>query len=322
MKFRQTGSLDLDFVTETFLVDSSDLAGARTRKAAPDEWKVSAGGVTGTLEGSVLRYTEVDVGGGRTTKVPVSGFIRKIEVKGGGGSYVLEDFFLRAEDAFKVASTATLQDDLKLAAKLLRTADVFRFGKGDDVMDTLGGDDKIYGEGGDDDLRGGKGNDELFGGAGNDELDGGKGDDRLLGGAGNDDLKGGGGSDILEGGAKNDDLDGGGGADVMDGGGGGDDLKGRGGADELAGGGGRNTLEGGGGNDEFVIDARLKGRTTIADFTDGKDKVVVLRSSVDSFAELETDTIGGDFAVTIGRHVVIFDGSDGSELGNADFMFS
>jgi Ca2+-binding RTX toxin-like protein len=95
------------------------------------------------------------------------------------------------------------------------------------------------------DIRGTNGNDLLSGTAGDDVIRGDRGNDTLSGGAGHDRLLGEKGDDILRGGTGN------------------DRLKGSYGDDLLAGGAGR---------DRFVFD-RQGGNDTIADYTDGADKL-------------------------------------------------
>jgi RTX calcium-binding nonapeptide repeat (4 copies) len=77
---------------------------------------------------------------------------------------------------------------------------IFKGGRGDDLIRGAGGNDRLDGANGADQLFGDRGNDTLLGDAGNDLMFGGKGNDVLLGGAGNDTLAGGGGKDRLTGG--------------------------------------------------------------------------------------------------------------------------
>ncbi|MEB3355118.1 MAG: calcium-binding protein [Synechococcales bacterium] len=126
------------------------------------------------------------------------------------------------------------------------------------------GADVLVGTPGNDAINGADGNDNLSGAAGNDTIRGEAGNDTLIGGvvvtppadgstppppppSGNDRLSGGLGDDVLNGGDGNDVLDGG----V-----------------------GNNTLTGGVGADFFVLNAG-DGVTTITDYTDGTDRLVL-----------------------------------------------
>lgn len=183
--------------------------------------------------------------------------------------------------------------------------DTLNGGAGNDWFDGDSGDDRLVGRGGNDMLNGDAGADTLLGGAGNDTLNGGSDNDRLLGGIGNDSLTGGSGRDTLFGGAgadtlaggdDDDRLFGGQGSDLLMGGDGNDLLVGSAGlhvddrlADTLNGGQGNDTLvlgagdlgHGGDGEDDFVLNDWIAGgaAATIADFTDGQDRIVIGYSS-------------------------------------------
>ena len=158
-------------------------------------------------------------------------------------------------------------------------------GAGDDVINgSAERTDLLYGGAGNDTLNGHAGSDLLFGESGNDRLVGGTGDDFLFGGnrGDHDTLIGGEGNDALEGSHR---LYGGVGDDTLWGsgrlyGGAGDDhfidstgrLFGDAGNDTLRSGTSDDWLEGGVGSDVFVFDG-ADGNDTIADFTDGVDRI-------------------------------------------------
>ena len=94
------------------------------------------------------------------------------------------------------------------------------------------------------------GADTIYGLGGNDRINAGAGDDQVFGGPGNDVLLGRGGNDGLFGGAGN---------------------------DHLNGAGGQNRLTGGAGADHFVF-SRHDSVATITDFTQGVDKLDLLKT--------------------------------------------
>lgn len=138
----------------------------------------------------------------------------------------------------------------------------------------------IGGDGGDF-LRGNDADNTLKGGKGADELIGQLGSDKLWGESGKDILHGGRGIDWLYGGKSDDYLAGGSGADHLYGGTGKDRLFGDSGADVLRGGRGQDQLEGDAGADLFVFDTIADSRAssirrdTIADFTQGEDRIII-----------------------------------------------
>ncbi|RWR27452.1 calcium-binding protein [Sinirhodobacter populi] len=181
--------------------------------------------------------------------------------------------------------------------------DTLSGGEGRDFIFGGAGNDSITGGAGDDSLDGGTGDDHLSGGAGNDYLAGGMGDDTLAGDDGDDTVLGGAGDDLLRGGAGNDALMGNDGDDTLIGGLGNDTLMGGAGEDLLDGRAlvdgkdidGRDYLNGGLGDDRLIAgsDDWASGNegaddfaigdwidpahpATIADFTKGEDRLVVL----------------------------------------------
>lgn len=131
--------------------------------------------------------------------------------------------------------------------------------------------DRLGGGRGNDYINGGSGNDFLWGRAGNDILVGSSGNDILVGETGGDRLLGGSGNDILGGDNGDDWLDGGTGTDYLSGGNSDDVLTDR---------DGRDLLIGGRGRDEFRIGDGSLGRTAIADFQPGEDKIKFLKLGI------------------------------------------
>ena len=188
--------------------------------------------------------------------------------------------------------------------------------------DTISGFENILGSAHADTLIGNGDDNRLDGGAGNDRLVGDWGNDRLIGGPGNDRLIGGPGIDRLEGGAGNDWLHGGAGSDRLIGAVGNDTLYGGGGEDTLEGGAGDDRLVGGPGADTFVFGAR-HGDDTVADFTDGVDRLMVSdRFDIDDLLASAVAVSGGvrlDLT-DAGGGTILLQGLDPRELDEADFL--
>jgi Ca2+-binding RTX toxin-like protein len=161
-------------------------------------------------------------------------------------------------------------------------------------------------------LGGGAGNDIINGGAGNDSLDGGAGNDLLNGEDGDDTIFGYAGDDIINGGAGDDYLYGDAGGLV-----GNDSISGGAGNDKIGGGAGNDIITGGDGNDYFGFDVGFAisatntltnalGTDTIADFTQGSDKIVLNQSTFgiasfnsSNFGVVADDTAAGGSAFNI-----------------------
>lgn len=187
-------------------------------------------------------------------------------------------------------------------------------GAGNDIVygnangDSLYGDtgnDRLEGQSGDDHLLGDIGDDTLYGGNQDDTVNGGSGDDAIYGGIGDDFLTAGPGSDSLNGGFGNDTLLGATGDDVLFGGFGNDLIDGRHdptNSDFLNGGHGDDTLisgagdylHGGAGADVFQFTATTDQSTTISDFTQSEDKVLieVPSETIQSDIRIETNQLG------------------------------
>jgi Ca2+-binding RTX toxin-like protein len=143
-------------------------------------------------------------------------------------------------------------------------------------------------------LTGTSGNDTIDGRGGNDEISGLGGDDALTGGSGNDQVTGGAGVDTLEGNGGSDTLTGGDGGDILTGGNGNDQMTGGKGGDTLTGGNGNDQVTGGGGADFFTLEDK-NGVTTITDFRNGTD-LLVLGDGLD-FAGLSIVQRGVDTSI-------------------------
>ena len=162
-----------------------------------------------------------------------------------------------------------------------------------DILAGDGEDNIINGEGGDDTLYGGPA-------GGDDMMNGGDGDDRIYGGKGNDTLTGGEGNDLLKAGAGDDIL-------IVDG----NDM---------------DVLHGGEGKDRFQFFPSNLGGGTIADFTDGEDRIDLSAftgiASVDDLdivsygSNVRIELSGADYLTTI-----ILSDFGVSNLDNADFIF-
>lgn len=174
-----------------------------------------------------------------------------------------------------------------------------------------GGDDVIGGGNGDDTISGQRGNDIILGGSGNDDVKGGHDRDILFGGNGFDTLNGGFGDDRLNGGADVDELVGGSGNDRLWGGAGAnmDWLIGdtwnreghrgnEGNNDVLKDAGGTTHFEGGWGADVFYIN-RMQRQSTIVDFVDQGDKII-LEGAFNKDAKYFNTFDGDDMVLKIG----------------------
>ena len=148
-------------------------------------------------------------------------------------------------------------------------------------------------------LVGRDGPDTVLGGEGNDRIEGGTGSDDLYGEQGADTIDGGTGDDLLAGGEDNDVL-----AD-------GDDD------DWLHGGEGDDTLTGGAGEDIFAFGAE-QGNDTIADFTDGEDRIDLSSlEGIAGFGDLEIETYGATTMIDLACFLVHFFGT-----GLADDLYA
>jgi Ca2+-binding RTX toxin-like protein len=163
------------------------------------------------------------------------------------------------------------------------------------------------------------GADLIVTGRGNDTIAAGGGNDTVSAGEGNDRINGGGANDVLNGGDGNDTLQGGGGADTLDGGAG---------EDRLNGGTGNDRLTGGAARDVFVFD-RAAGRDTVADFTNGEDKIDLRAFDLAGLAALQAAgavgaVAGGvriDLGLIGGSGSVTLAGFALADLNGADFFF-
>lgn len=193
-------------------------------------------------------------------------------------------------------------------------------GAGNGLDNTLTGNDKanvLRGRGGDDEIDGGHGRDRMIGGTGNDHYVVDHQGDRVeeRAGGGDDDVEA---SISYRLGRNVEDLHltgtahlkgfGNRLANEITGNDGNNELFGFRGGDILNGEGGNNRLYGGRGHDQFVVDGD-NGRTAIADFRDGVDKLVIngYGPALDTFDDLNV-TFNGD-------HVVIDLGADVSGAG-------
>ena len=120
---------------------------------------------------------------------------------------------------------------------------------GNDFIDTGFGDDTIRAGAGNDTVLAGPGNDSVEGGSGDDVLSGDDGDDTLLGGDGNDELRGGSGHNIIDTGSGN---------------------------NLVISGSGHDTVSLGEGHDLVVVIPGSSGNTTVTDFDESTDRLVVI----------------------------------------------
>lgn len=204
--------------------------------------------------------------------------------------------------------------------------EVIRALNGDDWVDGAGGNDRIEGNGGNDTLNGGLASDTLLGGTGNDRLFGHAGNDRLLRQGGADILLGGEGNDTLLGGIGNDFLAGASGQDFLKGERGADILQGGAGNDTLSGGTGNDTLQGGLGNDviftgagrDVIVTGRGQGFDTVADFTNGLDKLDIgtLR-----FGQLTIRQQQADVLISVGnQNLLLLQNARANQINSGDLV--
>ena len=229
-------------------------------------------------------------------------------------------------------------------------------GIGDDYLYGDGGANQLMGGYGNDVLHGRGGNDHLLGWAGSDILRPGAGNDTVDGGADNDtvsysdsalgwlvDLSGGyassglgsyqtlidiedvalgTGNDVVYGNSADNAIAGDDGNDYLDGGDGGNDrLYGGDGNDRLHGGSGEDWLEGGDGNDIFSFDDESQ-LATIADFTDGSDRIALNMTLYQSFDDLAIEAdADGNAVVYMGPRQITLVGVSVGEISNSDFIW-
>jgi len=213
------------------------------------------------------------------------------------------------------------------------------------AVDGLGGKDTLIGI---EQIVGSDRADIIFGGAGSENFSGDLGDDIMTGGAGNDVLSGGGGVDTLDyststsairinmsaasqtlGGtvvAANTGLDGLGGTDTLSGN---ENVTGSAFGDFIWGSTADNVLDGKAGNDWLRGDAGVDyfvwqlggGNDTVADFTNGTDKLRVIGAGA-SYASLTfADTAAGATVTYSGNVIFTLTGVQASVLDSSDFQF-
>lgn len=164
-----------------------------------------------------------------------------------------------AQDDTATAQPAAAGDQLKAAAQgpvesLHSSAptnqnDLIIGTDGNDFIDAGFGDDTIRAGAGNDTVLAGPGNDSVEGGSGDDVLSGDDGDDTLLGGDGNDELRGGSGHNIIDTGSGN---------------------------NLVVSGSGHDTVSLGDGHDLVVVIPGSSGNTTVTDFDETTDRLVVI----------------------------------------------
>lgn len=142
--------------------------------------------------------------------------------------------------------------------------------------------------------------DDIRGSAFNDRLVGFEGDDEIAGNAGADFLQGREGADILSGGKDDDKLSGGDGRDA------------------LIGGRGRDLLFGGEKAD-VVVFARNTQADVIADFGDGKDRILI-ESAAEAFRDLEISASDDDVLIAYADAEITLRDYDLADLGKSDFI--
>lgn len=249
-----------------------------------------------------------------------------------------------------------------LDASGLSTGIAIAGGAGNDVLVSGSGDSYLDGEDGDDDLTGGAGNDTLEGGAGDDVMRGEDGNDTFIYWSGEtpvgDTIDGGAGFDMLflvsapgvpptvyltdamctnieqvTGMDGNDALNardltngitlsGQGGADSLMGGYGNDLLIGGDGHDFLQGNGGNDRLIGGAHDDIFVVRGNV-GTWTVADFTQGEDRIWIDTPEPLDFAYVMAHAVqvGNNTEITIDGSVLILEQVALAGLQASDFWF-
>lgn len=229
--------------------------------------------------------------------------------------------------------------------------DRFSIGAGNDTVFGGDGNDSVFGKGGNKHLEGGEGDDGfaleggnhlilcgggddvvlltgtgasiVFGGFGSDDISGSDGAEKLIGDGDNDSIRGGGGNDTLKGGLGGDSLFGGKGNDrLFDDTAEADDfLFGGAGFDQLHSEGGNDTLQGGDAVDRFFIEFGHDATITIADFDQGRERIVFDRFVAKSMADLtiSTSATGELIQLADGLNVLVL----GVELLlESDFIFS
>ena len=128
---------------------------------------------------------------------------------------------------------------------------------------------------------------------------------------------------MLEGGAGADVLVGGNGHDRLDGGAGNDRLFGKAGNDVLIGGGGNDLLRGDAGDDLFVF-SNAHGADTIADFTDGQDRIDLSAFDLSGFDAVNATAVSGGVRLDLGDEgggTILLKGFDLADLDAGDFLF-
>ncbi|MDZ4056797.1 MAG: calcium-binding protein [Polynucleobacter sp.] len=237
---------------------------------------------------------------------------------------------------------------------------------GSDVLQGGARDDTLFGGAGTDRSFGGIGDDIIFCEDGDDVGNGGGGNDTIIGGGGADSLLGMDGSDILIGGAdagapasllrsvfnpdgsslviynlfaegsaayrsmEGDYLSGGQGDDILLGGGGSDYLSGDLGDDWIFGFGGDDVMRGGLGRDSFVLSTEGSGRTTVMDFSNNIDTLVLVgrfgdsARSLDSFVDRFSSIVdeGMLFHFDDGAEIILCGVSDRSMLHDDLLLFN
>ena len=102
-------------------------------------------------------------------------------------------------------------------------------------------------------------------------------------------------------------------------------LEGRGGNDRLEGGGGDDRLKGGAGNDVFVFGPG-NGADTVADFTDGKDRIDLRAfTAITGFSDVDAEAVSGGVEIDLSAHgggTVLLEGFALADLDPGDFLFS
>ncbi len=286
--------------------DTASYAGS---DAGVDVSLVTGDGEGGDAEGDRLNGIEHLVGSGFDDTL--TGDARGNRLAGGAGADTLSggagDDVLNGGAGADLLDGGAGEDTLSYAGSdagvnvILSTRRVWG---GDAEGDTISNFEHVLGSAHGDRLAGDAGANRLSGGAGVDRLYGYGGDDHLFGGTGVDWLYGGSGDDVLDGGA---------GADTLSGGAG---------ADTLVGSIGSDVLTGGAGEDMFRF-ASGDGADTIADFTDGEDRIdLEAYDLAGGFAGLNLRQSGQDVVVELGGgDRITLTGVGLSTLDATDFLF-
>ncbi len=211
-----------------------------------------------------------------------------ISILWGPGPYLLGGVSIMGlsmdvEDFLAAAHTRRDADDFRLMLRHFAGDDMFEGSFLADTFVTGKGKDYVLADSGDDLVQSGGGNDFVKTGWGNDTVYGGAGHDILINDAGSDRLYGGQGNDSLQASWEND------------------------------------TLTGGGGADRFLFDYRL-GQTTITDFTDGKDKIVLM-GWTPSFKDLTVTQVGKSTVISSGSDTITLKNFDHTLISAKDFIF-